>query len=267
MTDLTTWCLGLAGAVGVAAMGVGTYYMYYFSQWRSTPIQATHIIVPGMSKKSYLEKESPLVNYLNAHNCEDPILARLRKETLKLPRAICMTTVEIGNLLMVLCRASNAKKAIDVGVFTGCSAYAMAVGLPPNGRVVACDINMDAIKIGQPYWREGGVEDKIDVRIQPATQTLQELIDGGEGETFDIMFIDADKANYPKYYELGLQLLRTGGLFVVDNALWRGKVVVDSVDDEYTKGVRKINRMMADDERVDFVLLNIIDGVGIAVKK
>ena len=260
MTDLKKWCLAsLAGAVGVAAMGT---CVYYFSQYKSSP---TH--VKGMSKKIYLEKASPLINYLIAHNCEDPVLARLRKETLKLPRAICMTTVEIGNLLTVLCRAINARKAIDVGVFTGCSAYAMAVGLPPNGKVVACDIDMDTIKIGQPYWREGGVEGKIDLHIQPATQTLQELIDSGEGETFDIMFIDADKANYPKYYELGLQLLRTGGLFVIDNALLEGKVVIESINDEDTEGIRKTNRMMAGDGRVGFVLLNVVDGVGIAVKK
>ena len=255
--SMKKWCL--VGIAGIAAVGIG---VYCYRQCRNSSAHA-----PGLRRKIYLEKENPLVNYLNAHNREDSVLAELRNKTIKLPRGMMTSSVENGNLLTVLCRAINARKAIDVGVFTGCSAYAMAVGLPPNGKVVACDINMDTIKIGQPYWREGGVEGKIDLHIQPATQTLQELIDSGEAETFDIMFIDADKTNYPKYYELGLQLLRTGGLFVVDNALWDGKVAIGSVNDEDTEGIRKINRMMADDERVDFVLLNVVDGIGIAVKK
>ena len=254
------WCL--VGAAGVAVVGVG---VYYFCRRRRSPAK---IEVAGMNDKTFrLEGEAPLLNYLRAHNREDPVLARLREETLKLPSATMMTAVESGNLLTVLCRAIGAKKVIDVGVFTGCSAYAMAVGLPPNGRVVACDISMDNIKVGQPYWREGGMADKIDLRIQPATQTLQELINGGERETFDLIFIDADKPNYPNYYKLGLQLLRTGGMFVVDNALWKGKVAIDSIVDENTEAIRRINHMMADDESVDYVLLNVADGIGIAVKK
>ena len=174
--------------------------------------------------------------------------------------------IEVGKLLTILVKSLNSKKVIDIGVFTGCSAFAMALGLPEGCRVVACDISEEFTSLGKPYWTEGGVSDKIDLRVQPATKTLQQLIDGGESGTYDLLFIDADKANYVKYYELGLQLLRTGGLVVVDNALWDGRVANPQVQDPDTAAIRKLNETMKRDTRVDFVLLNIADGIGIAQK-
>ena len=176
------------------------------------------------------------------------------------------TAVEVGKLLTILTRALNAKKIIDIGVFTGCSAFAMALGLPEGCQVVACDISEEFTSLGKPYWADGGVLDKIDLRLQPATKTLQQLIDGGETDTYDLIFIDADKANYLRYYELGLQLLRTGGLIVVDNALWYGRVANPQIQDPDTTGIRRLNDTMKRDTQVEFVLLNIADGIGIAQK-
>ena len=170
---------------------------------------------------------------------------------------------ESGKLLTLLCRSIKAKKVLDVGVFTGCSSFAMALALPDSGKVIACDVNNEYANHGLPYWEQGGVSEKIDLRIKPAVETLQELIDNGEGETFDLMFIDA---NYPNYFELGLKLVRTGGLFVVDNALWHGKAADQRVQDPATLAIRKINDLMRDDKRVDFVLLDVCDGTGIAQK-
>ena len=174
--------------------------------------------------------------------------------------------IETGKLLTLLCRTVSAKKVLDIGVFMGCSAFSLALGVSEGGKVIACDVSEDYASLGRPFWEQGGVAGKIDLRIQDASKTLQELIDGGEGETFDMMFIDADKVNYPKYYEFGLQLLRTGGLLVVDNAIWGKRIIDDSLTDEDTVSIRKINDIMKNDRRVDFLLLNVSDGIGIAQK-
>jgi predicted O-methyltransferase YrrM len=179
-----------------------------------------------------------------------------------------MTTgLDVGNLLTLLTRALGARKVLDVGVFTGCSAFSMALSLPEEGRVIACDVSEEYTSIGKPYWEEGGVAGKIDLHIQPATKTLQELIDNGESGTFDLIFIDADKPNYPNYYEMGVELLRKGGLVVVDNALWSGHVADASHQDESTATIRAINSRMKTDARVDYVLLNVSDGIGMACKR
>ena len=212
--------------------------------------------------KSYLSS-SPIAQYTLEHNAQEPALKRLREHS----DGEMTSAVEVGNLLTLLAKALGARKVLDVGVYLGYSAFSMALGLPQDGRVVACDVHEEFIQQGRPFWVEGGVDSKIDVRIQPAVQTLQELIDNGESGTFDLMFIDADKSSYPTYFELGVKLLRSGGMIVVDNALWNGRVVDASDTSEDTQAIRRMNDLMHQDDRVTYVLLNVADGVGLALKK
>ena len=142
----------------------------------------------------------------------------------------------------------------------------MALGLAEGGKVLACDISEEFTSLGRPYWVEGGVADKIDLRLQPAVKTLRELLDQGEAGSFDLVFIDADKQHYGDYFDLAMQLLRIGGLVVVDNALWHGKVADPAEQDLDTCAIRSLNTAMASSARVDFVLLNLADGIGIGQK-
>lgn len=213
----------------------------------------------------YRELQS-VKDYLKNHNVEDHTLSQLREMSVAHRRGDMTTGVQTEKLLTFLCRSIKAKKVLDIGVFTGCSSFAMALALPEDGKVIACDINEEFANLGRPYWDRGGVLEKIDLRIAPATETLQELIDAGEGGTFDVMFIDADKPNYPRYFELGMKLLRVGGIFMVDNALWGGQVADPTVQDKNTMGIREINYLMRDDPGVDYLLLHICDGVALAQK-
>ena len=255
----------LVAGVGAAALGAVTAAIYYIGYNNGLKARGAS----GLRRlKTYENPNDPLASYLLEHNVEDPILSRLRDFTLTLPRGHMMSPVEENNLLTILCKAIGARKVIDVGVFTGCSAYAMALGLPAGGKVVACDVNWNNVIQGQPYWKEGGVADKIDLRINFATETLQELIDNKEEGTYDMIFIDADKQNYPNYYRLGLKLLRQGGLIVVDNALFTsaGNVLEGRFTNDEMEGIRTLNRMMRDDERIDYALLDIAEGIGIGIK-
>ena len=257
----------LAGtATALCFVSVGVYYFGYErgrrSRWRSGT-------TPRLCLKTYERLGDPLAQYLIEHNAEDPVLSRLRKFSIILSNGRMATPAEEGLLLTILCKAIGARKVIDIGVFTGCSAYAMALGLPTGGKVIACDVNSDDAKRGQPFWEEGGVADKIDLRIQPAADTLQELVDNGEEGTYDMVFIDADKKNYPVYYENSLKLLRSGGLIVVDNAIFTstGNVFDSMFLNENTKGMQKLNSMMKEDERIYNVLLDVVEGIGIGLKK
>ena len=154
-----------------------------------------------------------------------------------------------------------------MGVFTGCSSFALALGLAEGGKVIACDVSDEYASIGRPFWTEGGDADKIDLRIQQVTQTMQELIDNGESGTFDLVFIDADKPSYPQYYKLAIELLRSGGLVLVNNATWHGKVANPDFQDVSTDSIRIHNTRMKTDTRVEYVLIDIVDGLGIACKK
>ena len=215
--------------------------------------------------KSYAATD-PRSLYVNDQNTETDVLSRLRSLSVKHSSGSMTTGLDVGKLLTTLTRSLAARKVIDVGVFTGCSAYSMALALPEGGKVIACDVSDEYASIGKPFWEEGGVAGKIDLRIQPATKTLQGLIDDGESGTFDLIFIDADKANYSRYYEMGLELLRKGGLVVVDNALWSGKVADPACQDTSTLGIRELNSRMKTDTRVDYVLLDVSDGIAIACK-
>ena len=255
------WYLLVSAAAAVGIFSVGAYYFGFRRGFHSKGSRS-------IGGKSYCSPDDPLYKYVLQHNVVDPGLKRLRDFTLTVPEFSMATPVEEGNLLTILCKAIGARKVIDIGVFTGCSAYAMALGLPTGGKVIACDVDFDIPKQGQPFWEKGGVADKIDLRIQPAINTLQELVDNGEKGTYDMVFIDADKPNYPAYYKFAMKLLRVGGLIIVDNALGYGEhnlVYNDNCKDNGVEQIRTINRMMRDDERIDFVLLNFSEGVGIGL--
>ena len=263
--DWRLWGLvGLgAAAAAVTIVSTGTYFMGYHRGFRMKSRSQ------GLAGKSYFSSDNPMYNYLVQLNVEDPGLKRLREFTLTVPHSQMASPVEEDNLLTVLCKTIGARKVIDIGVFTGCSAYAMALGLPTGGKVVACDVDSDIPEQSRRYWEEGGVADKIDLRIKPATETLQQLVDNGEEGTYDMVFIDADKPSYPAYYKFAMKLLRVGGLIVVDNAL--GFADQHVYDDHVTavdsiEQIRTLNRMMRDDERIDYVLLNFSEGVGIGLK-
>jgi caffeoyl-CoA O-methyltransferase len=198
---------------------------------------------------------------------ETPVQQRLRQETAKLPQAGMQIGADQGAFLALLVRTLGARRAIEIGTFTGYSALTIASALPPDGRLICCDINEQWTAIGRRYWTEAGVAERIDLRLAPAAATLAELLrDGGAGR-FDFAFIDADKTGYDGYYESCLQLLRTGGLIALDNTLWNGAVVDARVQDEDTRALRALNLKIRDDERVDRVLLSIGDGVMLVRKR
>lgn len=218
------------------------------------------------SRKAKEEENLPLKRYLQDHNTENATLSQLREMSRAHSRGRLTTRMEVTKLLSLICGAMKAEKCLDIGVFTGCSSFAMALSLPKDGKVIACDVSEEFANLGLPYWEQEGLSKKIDLRIQPATTTLQELIDNGEEGTFDVMFIDADKNNYPNYFQLGVKLLRAGGMILVDNALWNNAVVDASDTESGTVSIRSMNDLMRDDPRVEFLLLDICDGVGVAQK-
>ena len=198
---------------------------------------------------------------------DDDLHRRLREETAKLENARMQISAEQGQFLTLFVGAMNAKLALELGTFTGYSALVVAMALPDGGKVIACDISDEWTRIGRRYWAEAGVADKIDLRLQPAVTTLDELITAGESGSFDFAFVDADKGNYDAYYERCLTLLRTGGVVAIDNVLWGGAVADNSRQDEDTVALRALNRKLQEDPRVDINMLPIGDGLTLAVKR
>lgn len=199
---------------------------------------------------------------------ESDVLAMLRQETSKLANvAVMQISPEQGQFMHLLLQLMQARKTLDIGTFTGYSALAAAMALPDDGKVIACDINADWTSIASKYWKMGGVSDKIELRLGPAVETLQNMIDQGEAETFDFAFIDADKANYSNYYDLAYQLIRQGGLIAVDNVLWDGKVADPDDHDQSTEAIRALNKKILKDDRVTISMLPIGDGLTLALKK
>jgi predicted O-methyltransferase YrrM len=174
---------------------------------------------------------------------------------------------EQGQFMALLVQLLGATKTLEIGVFTGYSSLAVALALPPQGKIVACDINEDYTAMARSYWQRAGVADKIDLRIAPALETLDRLLESGEAGTFDFAFIDADKQNYDNYYERALQLLRVGGLIAIDNVLWGGKVADPTVDDANTEAIRALNAKLVQDERVSLSVVPIADGLTLALKR
>ncbi len=198
-----------------------------------------------------------LCDYLREASLRDhPLLARLRAETASHPRAIMQITPEQGQFMQLLLRLTGARRTLEIGVFTGYSALITALALPEDGQVVACDISDEWTSLGRPYWHEAGVAHKIDLRLAPALDTLNSLTG-----PFDFAFIDADKINYDAYYERCLQLVRPGGLILIDNTLWHGDVINPAKQDADTLAIRALNKKLQADPRIDLSLLPIGDGL------
>ena len=198
---------------------------------------------------------------------EHPVLRDLRNVTSELEQSNMQIAPEQGQFMALLVRLIGARKTVDVGVFTGYSSLAVALALPEGGRVVACDVNEEWTAIARSHWEKAGVDDRIDLRIAPAMETLDSLIEAGEAGGYDFAFIDADKVNYDGYYERCLQLVRPGGLIAIDNVLRDGDVIDPDATDPDTEAVRNLNRKVLGDERVDISLVPIADGLTLAMKR
>jgi caffeoyl-CoA O-methyltransferase len=198
---------------------------------------------------------------LQASSREPDVLARLRAATAAVPMSQMQIGPDQGQLMALLVRLIGARRCIEVGTYTGYSALAVALALPADGRIVTCDINADWAGVGKPFWREAGVEERIDLRLKPALETLDELLAGGGEGRFDFAFIDADKPNYGAYYERLLRLVRHGGLIAVDNTLALAGAPVFATDSVNAKAMREFNARVKSDERVDLAMLTIGEGL------
>lgn len=198
---------------------------------------------------------------------EAPLLKRLRDETAAHPQARMQISPEQGQFMQLLAKLTGARRCIEVGVFTGYSSLAVALALPADGRILACDVSEEFTSVARRYWKEAGVAGKIELVLAPATETLDARLKAGEGGGYDLAFIDADKANYANYFERILKLLRPGGLLLVDNVLWSGRVLDPADRSEDTEAIRAFNRSLHDDERVDLSMIPMGDGLTLARKR
>lgn len=211
--------------------------------------------------------EGELLDYLVAHSVrEQPAQVGLREATRGHAHAGMQIGAEQAQLLGLLIRLVGARRAIEIGTFTGYSALAVALALPADGRLLACDISDDYTRVGRPFWAEAGVAGKIDLQLGPALETLDARLAAGEAGQYDFAFIDADKSGYDAYYERCLQLLRPGGLIAIDNVLWGGSVARPAADAD-TAALQALNDKIHADERVDIAMLPIGDGVTLARKR
>jgi len=197
---------------------------------------------------------------------ESPVLKALREETARLPEAEMQIAPEQGQFMALLIKLIGARQVLEIGVFTGYSTLAVALALPKDGRIVACDISEQWTQMARRYWEKAEVVEKIDLRIAPALTTLANLRAQGQEACFDFAFIDADKENYSHYYEHALALLRPGGLIAVDNTLWGGRVADLSYQDTDTVAIRKFNDALLIDKRIDLSLLPLADGLTLVRK-
>jgi caffeoyl-CoA O-methyltransferase len=212
--------------------------------------------------------DDTLHRYLVDHSVREPApLAELRAETQAMPEAQMQIGPEQGQFMQLLVRAIAARRCLEVGVFTGYSSLAVALALPSDGYLLACDVSREWTEIARRYWERAGVARKIELVLAPAADTLAARIAAGERGTYDFAFIDADKVSYLRYYELALELLRPGGVIAVDNTLWSGRVADARVRDENTEALRAFNDALHRDERVDLSLVPIGDGVTLARKR
>jgi len=215
-----------------------------------------------------LKLDEQLYNYMRSVSLnEAEVLTQLRQETAKHPMGNMQIAPEQGQFIALLVQLMQAQKTLDIGVFTGYSALAVALALPPTGKVVACDISEEYTSIARHWWNQAGVADKIELHIAPAQDTLTQLLATGAANTFDFALIDADKSNYDTYYELALQLIRPSGLIAIDNVLWSGRVADPQVQDNRTNKIRAFNQKLHQDSRVAISLIPIGDGLTLAWKR
>ncbi len=220
-----------------------------------------------------IEIDERLHDYILAHSLREPeVLRRLREETAGLPGADMQIGPEQGQFMALLVELIGARRTLEIGTFTGYSALVVALALPPEGRVMACDVSPEYTAVARRYWAEAGVADKIELHLAPALETLDRLLapgpkGGSQAGSFDFIFIDADKANYGAYYERALALLRPGGLVAIDNVLWGGKVAEKAPADPDTRAIQALNAALKDDSRVTISLLPLGDGLTLAKKR
>lgn len=218
--------------------------------------------------KSALGLSTELLEYLHINSLREPdILAQLRAETAALPGGQMQIAPEQGQFMAWLVTLMGAKRTLDIGVFTGYSALVVALALPEEGQVVACDHDPNSTTIARRYWHTAGMADKIDLHLAPALETLDRLLADQQHNGFDFAFIDADKGNYANYYERCLQLVRPGGVIAIDNVLWSGRVANVSDTDKQTEAIRAFNTQLQADDRVDLSLIPIADGLTLARKR
>ena len=220
-----------------------------------------------MSARS-IELTDRLYRYLISVSLrEDKLLRRLRRETERLPMGGMQISPEQGQFMALLIELTRARKALEIGTFTGYSSLAVARALPPDGRLICCDVSPVYTAIARKYWQAAGVAGKVTLELGPALPTLERLIAKGEAGSFDFAFIDADKPNYRKYYERCLTLVRPGGLIAVDNVLWSGRPADARRQDADTKAIRAFNRHLLKDSRVLVSMLPLGDGLTLALKR
>jgi len=219
-----------------------------------------------MSRQS-INLTDNLYNYLLSVSLREvPILQRLRDETADHPLGEMQIAPEQGQFFALLVELIGARNILEIGVFTGYSSLSLALALPQDGRLVACDNDDESTQTARAYWAEAGVADKVDFHLGAALDTLNCLLDEGHAETFDMAFIDADKENYHHYYEKCLLLLRQGGLILIDNVLWSGRPADAAEQDSATSAIREFNQRLYVDDRVSLSMLPLADGVTLAVK-
>jgi predicted O-methyltransferase YrrM len=219
-----------------------------------------------MSRKT-LNLTPKLYEYLLSVSVREPrLLRRLREETMMLEMANMQISPEQGQFMGLLVELLGARDILEIGTFTGYSSLCMAMAMQDDGRLICCDVSKEWTDIARRYWQEAGVEGRIRLRLAPAADTLQELLDNGETGGFDMVFIDADKENYPVYYELCLLLLRPGGLLLADNTLWGGRVAETGEASASTLAIRRFNETLYQDDRISLSLLPIGDGLTLARK-
>jgi len=215
----------------------------------------------------FVTASAALMEYLSRVGArERPAQVRCREETQKLPMAMMQIAPEQGAFLALLAKLTQARRYVEIGTFTGYSALSVALAMPDDGKVVALDVSKDFTDRARGYWKEAGVDGKIDLRLGPGLEALDKMIQSGEGP-FDLAFIDADKTNYDGYYERVLKLLRVGGLVALDNMLWSGAVANPKVTDADTSALRALNAKIHADPRVDMALATVGDGVMLARKR
>ena len=197
---------------------------------------------------------------------ESDLLAQLRKETAGIEFSEMQIAPEQGQFMALLVKLMGARRALEIGTFTGYSSIVIASALPEDGELVCCDDSEEWTSMARKYWQQAGLEDRINFKLGDASKTLQTLVDQGQEGAFDFIFIDADKQNYPLYYELSLKLLRAGGLIAVDNTLWSGDVADPGNDEPGTRAIRHFNEMLKQDQRVEISLVTIGDGLTLVHK-